>query len=145
MTKKSQPPPAKPHNPGPDDPVELSNVTGGKQDDLSQAEALRHLADERGKRIERLERERDDIARNGGGSGKGHRVDNLRVLGCDLLTAPEHVLIVRLSGESSDLEALKRAILRSLVPLEAESKSGVDVNPGKLPAELREVIERLPA
>lgn len=40
----------------------------------------------------------------------------LRVAGCELQTAPEHVLVVRLTGETDELIGLRQAIQRALHP-----------------------------
>lgn len=147
MTKKSVPP-GKPHNPGTDDPVEKSNIGTGREQtehDANRAAEQRAISEDRGKRIEHLERERDELARAKGPVKTKPHLDDLRVTGCDLLTAPEHVLVLRLTGEEQTLEHLKRRVLQSLVKLEDESADGVHVDPGRLPDELREVIQRLPA
>lgn len=51
---------------------------------------------------------------------------SLRVMGCELQTAPDHALVVRFSGEADELKELQRAILRSLHPDEG-------VEPGIVP------------
>lgn len=48
----------------------------------------------------------------------------LRVAGCELQTAPDHALVVRLTGDADELVGLRRAILRALHP-EDGSEAGV--------------------
>lgn len=57
----------------------------------------------------------------------------LRVTAVELQTAPDHALVVRLSGETEELAALKRKILRSLHP-----EDGTEA--GLLPLELQSAL-----
>lgn len=59
----------------------------------------------------------------------------LRVMGCELQTAPEHLLIVRLSGETEELAALRRSIMRSLHPDDGSEA-------GLVPADLSSTLPR---
>lgn len=139
---------AKPPHPAPsDDPVETSNVTP-EDADLSQVAALRALADDRARKIAALEKERDQLVRDAGSpdlvTSGGAGTGTLRVVGVDLLTAPEHLLLLRLSGDEAELEELRKRVARSLVKIEAESPETIEVEAGRIGPELRAVIERMP-
>jgi len=60
---------------------------------------------------------------------------SLRVTGCELQTAPDHALVVRISGETEELAEVRRAILRALHPDDG-------AEPGVVPAVLHETLPR---
>jgi hypothetical protein len=64
----------------------------------------------------------------------------VHAIGVEYVTAPEHVLLVKFTGEEQDLIRLKQAVLRSLARVEGEPVTG----PPELPGELREVLGQLP-
>lgn len=61
------------------------------------------------------------------------KLQTLEVTGCELQTAPSHVLLVKLVGEVGDLVTLQKAIQRAL-PTDTGSTA-------PLPPELAEVVE----
>lgn len=130
--------------------VELSNAHTDAQPNT--LEAVRTLADERAKRIEILERERDklrlDLEQTTGAAHKGMlgggRFD-VRVASIDVLTAPEHSLVMRVLGDEDSLKALARELHKALVPVESASPDGVSAQTEKLPAEVRAVVQNQPS
>lgn len=67
---------------------------------------------------------------------KGHATpppSSLRVAGCELLTAPDHVLLVKMTGDESELIQLKQAIGRALVPEATDPGAVPEVLHGALP------------
>lgn len=144
--RKSKPP-EQPHDAG---KVELSNAE--TEAEPNTLEAVRTLADDRARRIELLERERDqlkrDLDQHNGESHKallgGGRFD-VRVASIDVLTAPEHSLVMRVLGEEDALTRLAVELRKALVPVEAASPDGVSVQTEKLPADVRAVVENQPS
>ncbi len=152
---KTKPPHAAPS----DDPVELSNTPEAADPDteLSQVAALRALADDRGRKIVLLEKERDELVRDLdavkalppkpgpaqdlGCDGEPIRV---RIRGIDLLTAPEHALVLRFSGEEPELLRHKASFERQFRALEADGESPVSFDGQSLPADTRAVLESMP-
>lgn len=149
---KSKPP----HKAAADDPVELSNVAD-PDTELSQVAALRALADDRARKIELLERERDELVRDlqevrklppKASGAPSHTIElssRIAIAGIDMLTAPVHALVLRFSGEEHDLVALKAAFEAQLRSLEAGGDSPVDFDGKSLPGDVRAVVESLPA
>lgn len=140
-----------------DDPVELSNVIPDDAHDgdteFSQVQALQALCDDRASKIKQLEKERDDLVRdleqaNGGShdlatqqvEGNGSRI---QVASIDLLSAPEHSLVLRCLGDEEDLKALKRGLEAAIRKL-SKDNDNVSFDGGRMPGEVRAVLESMP-
>jgi hypothetical protein len=99
-----------PQAPGPDDPVEVSNLS--EDTEQSQVAALKALADSRAKRIEELEKDRDRML----AETSGRRVQapqngaRVHVKSVELVTSPEHSLVLHVLGDDEALRALKVAL-----------------------------------
>jgi hypothetical protein len=109
--------------------------------DADQVAALTELANERGARIAELERERDQSRQHGhkplgqvlggiiGGNVRAGHVeaasvgDDITVRSVELISAPEHMLIVKLLGDHEALEKLRQSFAQAVVPLVDPSPS----------------------
>lgn len=106
--------------------VELSNAHTEAQPNT--LEAVRTLADERAKKIELLEKERDQLridlqnatgpAKAGLLSGGGYDVQVAEII---VQTAPDHALVMRVLGEESTLRRLEIDLKKALLPAEKPS------------------------
>lgn len=59
----------------------------------------------------------------------------LRVAGCELQSAPEHALLVKLTGEAEELRVMRQKIQRALHPDDGSE-------PGRLPPDLSSTLPR---